>query len=287
MNIINIPIEQCFASDNFRLHVDKEDITTLMKAISDVGLLQPIAVQETDDSDRFDVVFGHRRLQACRLLKHKEIKASVYPKNTSPMEIRRIHLIENLIRKNPSPFEEGREFANQKLEMGYTDAQLGIWLSIPLTRVRSSINIFQQTPGEYKDLIERSGQGTTNKTGKIPATLAGRIILARKHYELSKAQSDTLYKMAAANAPVVSKSFKSIIMQIANNEKIDLNKEDLFSTQTISLMLRKSEVERLTKRYIKKKVYRNIAAIARAILNGELDERIRCKQRTNNPNQIS
>ena len=49
-----------------RMDIDPEGIDELAESISEIGLLQPILV--AIDELRYEVVFGHRRLLACRSL---------------------------------------------------------------------------------------------------------------------------------------------------------------------------------------------------------------------------
>jgi len=86
----------------YRLSIEK-DIIDLMQSIHEDGLIQPIVVSETDN-DRFIVVVGHRRLEACKRLNYKQVKCIVRKRMTS-RELRLNVFIENEQRVNPSRIE--------------------------------------------------------------------------------------------------------------------------------------------------------------------------------------
>ena len=66
------------------------------------GLLQPILVSKNED-DTYTCVGGHRRLRACRILKHKTIKANVV--QLSEVQLLTFSIVENLQRVELTPFE--------------------------------------------------------------------------------------------------------------------------------------------------------------------------------------
>jgi ParB/RepB/Spo0J family partition protein len=66
------------------------------------GLLQPIIVSPCDDGT-FVCVGGHRRLEACKRLGHKTIKANIVKLDESQLVV--FSIVENLQRVNLTPFE--------------------------------------------------------------------------------------------------------------------------------------------------------------------------------------
>lgn len=87
-------------------------IEELAQSIATAGLQQPIRVVEV--GDRYSLVFGERRLRACRMLKHERIAAvvvsSVAPgSETGTSEAR---AVENIQRVDPSPIGEAVAIAD-------------------------------------------------------------------------------------------------------------------------------------------------------------------------------
>ncbi|HEX5921104.1 MAG TPA: ParB/RepB/Spo0J family partition protein [Nitrososphaeraceae archaeon] len=84
----------------------QESIYELSRSIKKHGLLQPIIVRPI--SRGFEIVAGHRRFQACRLLRWKTIPAIV--KDVSDKDAFEIQLVENIQRKTLDPIEEAHAF---------------------------------------------------------------------------------------------------------------------------------------------------------------------------------
>lgn len=84
----------------------QESIYELSRSIKKHGLLQPIIVRPI--SRGFEIVAGHRRFQACKLLRWKTIPAIV--KDVSDKDAFEIQLVENIQRKTLDPIEEAHAF---------------------------------------------------------------------------------------------------------------------------------------------------------------------------------
>jgi ParB family transcriptional regulator, chromosome partitioning protein len=87
-------------------------IRELSLSIKSHGLLQPIIVRPVDNG--FEIVAGHRRFYACKLLLWRAIPS--YIKELSDIEAFEIQLVENIQRKTLNAVEEARAF-----EMYVTD----------------------------------------------------------------------------------------------------------------------------------------------------------------------
>jgi len=85
-----------------RSKVSKEGINELADSITKVGLIQPIVVVAVKGG--YEVVAGHRRFLACKLLKLREMRAIVLDANTKETEVMKLH--ENLIRQDVNVVDE-------------------------------------------------------------------------------------------------------------------------------------------------------------------------------------
>jgi ParB family transcriptional regulator, chromosome partitioning protein len=79
------------------------------------GLLQPIIVRPINRG--FEIVAGHRRYQACKLLRWKTIPAMV--KDVSDKDAFEIQLVENIQRKTLDPIEEAHAFKLYVRDFGW------------------------------------------------------------------------------------------------------------------------------------------------------------------------
>lgn len=87
----------------------------LMASIVEKGLLEPIVVRP--DGDRFEVVAGSRRLQACRQLKLRKIPCNVV--ELSDRDAFEVSLTENIQRRTLNPIEEAEAFKKYVDMYGY------------------------------------------------------------------------------------------------------------------------------------------------------------------------
>jgi ParB family transcriptional regulator, chromosome partitioning protein len=88
------------------LSQQQESIDELSRSIKKHGLLQPIIVRPINRG--FEIVAGHRRFQACKILRWKTIPAMV--KDVSDKDAFEIQLVENIQRRTLDPIEESQAF---------------------------------------------------------------------------------------------------------------------------------------------------------------------------------
>jgi len=102
-----------------RIDINQDGIDELAESISEIGLLQPILV--AIDELRYEVVFGHRRLLACRSLGLTEMRCIVREMSQSEIGIARA--TENIAREDLSPLEEAATYQDlmERYEMKIED----------------------------------------------------------------------------------------------------------------------------------------------------------------------
>lgn len=93
----------------------QESIHELSRSIKKHGLLQPIIVRAINRG--FEIVAGHRRFQACKLLRWKTIPALI--KDASDKDAFEIQLVENIQRKTLDPIEEAQAFKVYVTDYGW------------------------------------------------------------------------------------------------------------------------------------------------------------------------
>jgi ParB family chromosome partitioning protein len=94
---------------------DKQAIKELADSIRQHGLIQPITVRPVDSG--FEIVAGHRRYQACKLLRWRVIPARI--RALSDKDAFEIQLIENMHRMTMDPIEEAEAFKAYILDYGW------------------------------------------------------------------------------------------------------------------------------------------------------------------------
>lgn len=111
-----------------RQFFDDEHLLELQTSLSEVGMLQPIAVRERtaeeprEDGARFELVMGERRLRAATALGWETIPAII--RRTADEELLREALLENIHRVQLNPLEEGAAYAQLLEEFNVTQEEL-------------------------------------------------------------------------------------------------------------------------------------------------------------------
>src|SRR2546425_219351 len=90
-------------SEQHRERIDPDRLGALADSMAAEGLHQPIGLVRRLGFDPYEIVYGHRRYLAARLLSWSEIAAHVYPPGTDVLLVR---ASENLNREQLNPVEE-------------------------------------------------------------------------------------------------------------------------------------------------------------------------------------
>src|SRR6266542_4079939 len=102
-----LPLELLDPAPSNRDMGSEEALQELARSIKAKGLLQAIVVSPKGDG-RFEIVFGHRRFEGAKRAGLETIKSEV--RDYSEQERRELRLIENVLRKDPTPIEEARAY---------------------------------------------------------------------------------------------------------------------------------------------------------------------------------
>lgn len=134
-----------------RRHFDPDALQTLCDSIEQHGQKQPIGVQ-MQDNGRWLLVFGERRLRACRTLGRATIQAVVT--DGDPFEIA---LIENLQREDLTAFETADAFARLMEVRGYNRSTLARVVGTTPTTITRLLGLRNLPPAIRRDFEARHG----------------------------------------------------------------------------------------------------------------------------------
>jgi ParB family chromosome partitioning protein len=95
--------------------LEQEAIKELAASIRQHGLIQPITIRPIESG--FEIVAGHRRLLACKLLRWRVIPAIV--RCLSDKDAFEVQLVENIHRRTMDPIEEAEAFRKYVLDYGW------------------------------------------------------------------------------------------------------------------------------------------------------------------------
>ena len=122
-----------------RKSFDEDTLQELSDSIKQVGLIQPILVQ--DRKDHYEIIAGERRWRAAKLAGLKEIPVII--RNYSEQEVMEISLIENIQREDLNPIEEAQAFKRLLTEFNLKQDEVAERVSKSRTAVTNSLRLLK------------------------------------------------------------------------------------------------------------------------------------------------
>lgn len=123
------------------------DLSELMSSVAEKGIIEPVIVRQR--GGRFQIVAGERRYQAAVQLGLLEVPVIV--RDVDDTEIIEIALIENLQRKDLTPFEEAEALHSLSEREGFTHEVMAKKLGKSRTSITESLAL-NQMPEEVKNI---------------------------------------------------------------------------------------------------------------------------------------
>jgi ParB family chromosome partitioning protein len=141
-----VPIDQIDPNPNQPRQV-MGDLSELIASIAEKGILEPLVVRQR--GERFQIVAGERRYQASIQAGLRELP--VVLRDADDTEMVELALIENLQRKDLTPFEESEGMQGLAERCGYTHEDLARRLGKSRTSVTESLAL-NSMPEEVRNL---------------------------------------------------------------------------------------------------------------------------------------
>jgi ParB family chromosome partitioning protein len=123
------------------------DLSELMASIAEKGILEPLIVRQR--GERFQIVAGERRYQAAVQVGLRDLPVVV--REVDETEMLEVALIENLQRKDLTPFEESEALLGLADSCGYTHEDLARRLGKSRTSITESLSL-NAMPDEIRNL---------------------------------------------------------------------------------------------------------------------------------------
>ncbi len=141
-----IPIDRIDPNPNQPRQV-MGDLSELIASIAEQGIIEPLVVRQR--GDRFQIVAGERRYQAAVQVGLRELPVVI--RDVDETEMLELALIENLQRKDLTPFEESEALHGLAASCGYTHEDLARRLGKSRTSVTETLAL-QAIPEEVRTL---------------------------------------------------------------------------------------------------------------------------------------
>ena len=204
-NIIEVAIEHVVVQDRFRK--DFGDLDGLAASIKELGLLQPIGI----DSG-YRLVFGERRLRACKRLGKDKIKVRFVNLDS----LLKGELAENEFRKDFTPSE--------RVAIGAAiEAELQGRAGNPELRGTTPENFPGLQKGDTRDLVAKAtgfGNGKTyEQAKKVVQNAAPELVEAMDKGEASVSAASALLDLTHAEQADVVREGKKAIQKAAKQAK--------------------------------------------------------------------
>ena len=141
-----VPIDQIDPNPNQPRQV-MGDLSELMASIAEKGIIEPLIVRQR--GARFQIIAGERRYQAAVQVGLREMPVVI--REVDDNEIIEIALIENIQRKDLTPFEEAEALQSLATRCGYTHEDMARRLGKSRTSITESLSL-NGMPEEVKNL---------------------------------------------------------------------------------------------------------------------------------------
>jgi ParB family chromosome partitioning protein len=141
-----VPIEQVDPNPDQPRQV-MGDLSELMASIAEKGVIEPLIVRQR--GNRYQIVAGERRYQASVRVGLREVPVVI--REVDDNEIIEVALVENIQRKDLSPFEEAEALQSLADRCGYTHEDMARRLGKSRTSVTESLALASM-PAEVRNL---------------------------------------------------------------------------------------------------------------------------------------
>ncbi|MBM7051809.1 ParB/RepB/Spo0J family partition protein [Rothia sp. ZJ1223] len=127
-----------------RIDFDEHDMQELVHSIQEIGILQPIVVRPSEDTnapEKYELVMGERRWRASQRAGRTTIPAII--RETKNVDLLRDALLENLHRSQLNPIEEAAAYQQLLDEFGTTQEQLAQRIGRSRPQISNTIRLLK------------------------------------------------------------------------------------------------------------------------------------------------
>lgn len=214
-----------------RKNFDEDSLQELCDSIKQVGLIQPILVQ--DRKSHYEIIAGERRWRAAKMAGLKEIPVII--RNYSDQEIMEISLIENIQREDLNPIEEAQAYKRLLTEFNLKQDEVAERVSKSRAAVTNSIRLLKLT-----DKVQQMVIDDMITTGHARALLAvedpeAQYMLAQQIFDQKLSVRDVEKLVKKLNAPEKEKKkTEDKTLQVIYQDIEDKLKQRLSTKVTVS-----------------------------------------------------
>lgn len=166
-----------------RMNIQPNELVTLADSIREHGIIQPLIITKNPNKENhYFLIAGERRLRAAQLAGLKSVPVVI--KESSPLEMLELALIENIQRQDLNAIEEAVAFKQLQDEFGLTHAQIAKKVSMSRVAVTNKLRLLN-LPDPVKEytlngqLSEGHSRAILGLTDLNSATPTANIVVKR------------------------------------------------------------------------------------------------------------
>lgn len=144
-----------------RQWIDENYLTELEQSIRQFGVIEPLVVRPLADG-RYEILAGHMRWRAAQQAGLRQVPVVV--REVDDRTAAAIALVENLLRRDLNPIEEGRALRRLREEFALTQEQLAELLGISQTAISRTLGLLHLDPTVQAHIEEGRLQAGHGKT---------------------------------------------------------------------------------------------------------------------------
>jgi ParB family transcriptional regulator, chromosome partitioning protein len=238
-----IPIQNITVSTRV-LRNPRVSLEDLLMSIKQKGLINPPLVRIK--SDHYELIAGHRRLEACKLLGWQNITCHIV--DVDDKNAYEISLIENVQQKSMTPLEEARAFKEYVDAFGWgSESDLAQRIGKSQEYVSRRIRLLTLPESLQKDVLE--GRISVSTAEELLPLNDNRVILQElgnyvAENRLNKQETRQIVKVARKNSDIDEREFKDKIATTIKLKDLEEDKapDNRLSEvyETLRAMLKKS-----------------------------------------------
>ncbi len=157
----------------------KDALEELAESIRQRGVIQPIIVRPTPQSDRYEIVAGERRWRAAALAGLKEVPAVI--RDFDDVEMLQVAIVENVQRANLNPMEEAAGYRDLADRFGHTQDEIATALGKSRSHVANTLRLLN-LPEELRNQVTSgllsAGHARALLSARDPVAL-GAVVVGR------------------------------------------------------------------------------------------------------------
>ena len=204
-----------------RKNFDKNSLEELTASIRERGIIQPIIVRASEDSnDKYELIAGERRWQAAQNAGLHEVPAVIL--NVDNLKSLEFAIVENVQRKDLNPIEEAEGYPRLINEFNYDQDKVAKFIGKSRAHISNCIRLLSLPAKVIEHIInEKISPGHA----KILVGLDNSELLAEKiiKKKLSVRQAEALARLVKSNkSSIKSKDPNSIDIENQLSSKIGM-----------------------------------------------------------------